>query len=96
MSERARVTVVKREVETSSQLLETRQAAAERKPREKTNSRSSCTRVYLVPGGWGDGGGDLTFVLAKGARHRGHGCIICLFFWEPGILSAGRQREGVD
>lgn len=26
----------------------------------------------------GEDGGSLTFVLAKGARHRGHGCIICL------------------
>lgn len=36
-------------------------------------------------------GGGLTFVLAKGARHRGHGCIICLL-WEPGILPLERER----
>jgi len=32
---------------------------------------------------------DLTFVFAKGGRHRGHGCIICLL-WKPGILSSRR------
>lgn len=35
----------------------------------------------------------LTFVFAKGGRHRGHGCIICLL-WKPGILSSlGGQGE---
>ncbi|TGZ37889.1 hypothetical protein DBV15_02192 [Temnothorax longispinosus] len=31
----------------------------------------------------------LTFVFAKGGKHRGHGCIICLL-WKPGILSSRR------